>query len=84
VSAGLIAREGACEQNLVRVAVTYEVTARAFEGDGLGPFDVADGEPGFAADPALENSHFYNTVLKNYVTPWTNEDQTHNSSLISM
>ena len=45
---------------------------------------VADGEPGFAADPALENSHFYNTVLKNYVTPWTNEDQTHNSSLISM
>jgi hypothetical protein len=45
---------------------------------------IIDGDPGAAADKALENSHFYNTVFKNYVTPWTDEDQTHDSSLISM
>ena len=48
MSAGLIAREGACEQNLVRVAVTDQFTARAFEGDWRGPFNVANGDTGRA------------------------------------
>lgn len=29
-----------------------------------------------AAELAMENSAFYNVTLKNFVTPWTNEDQT--------
>jgi hypothetical protein len=29
-----------------------------------------------AADKAMENSDFYNVTLKNFVTPWTNEEQT--------
>ena len=37
---------------------------------------ITDGDPRAAAELALENDHFYNTVLKNYVTPWTNEAQT--------
>lgn len=37
---------------------------------------ISDGDPHAAAEMALENDHFYNTVLKNYVTPWTNEAQT--------
>lgn len=37
---------------------------------------ITDGDPRAAAEMALENAHFYNTVLKNYVTPWTNEAQT--------
>ena len=29
-----------------------------------------------AADKAMENPAFYNVTLKNFVTPWTNEEQT--------
>ncbi len=29
-----------------------------------------------AADIAMQNSAFYNVTLKNFATPWTNEDQT--------
>jgi len=28
-----------------------------------------------AAEYAMENNNFYNVVLKNFITPWTNEDQ---------
>ncbi len=38
--------------------------------------DIALGDPEAAADTALLNPHFYNTVLKNWITPWTNEDMT--------
>jgi hypothetical protein len=31
---------------------------------------------GDAADLAMLNPNFYNVVLKNWITPWTNEDQT--------
>ena len=34
-----------------------------------------------AADIALDNSSFYNVTLKNFVTPWTNEEQTVFASL---
>ena len=34
-----------------------------------------------AVDIALENSSFYNVTLKNFVTPWTNEEQTVFASL---
>ncbi len=34
--------------------------------------DITDGNPGAAAETAMENPNFYNTVLKNWITPWTN------------
>ena len=34
-----------------------------------------------AANIAIENSSFYNVTLKNFVTPWTNEEQTVFASL---
>ncbi len=34
------------------------------------------GDPGGAADIAMNNSAFYNVTLKNLVTPWTNREQT--------
>lgn len=37
---------------------------------------IDEGNPRAAAEMALANPNFYNTVLKNYVTPWTNEEQT--------
>ena len=38
---------------------------------------LADGSGGkSAADKALENPAFYNVTLKNFVAPWTNEEQT--------
>lgn len=36
---------------------------------------ITDGDPEAAAELALENPRFYNTALKNYITPWTNEEQ---------
>ncbi len=38
--------------------------------------DIAAGRPEDAAFTAMENSAFYNVTLKNFVTPWTNEEQT--------
>lgn len=37
---------------------------------------VGNGNALGAADVAMENSAFYNVTLKNFVTPWTNEEQT--------
>ncbi len=37
---------------------------------------ITDGDPGAAAEMAMQNPEFYNTVLKNWITPWTNEDMT--------
>jgi hypothetical protein len=34
------------------------------------------GDPDAAAELAMQNPHFYNVVLKDWVTPWTNEAQT--------
>jgi len=38
--------------------------------------DIAAGRPDDAAFIAMDNSAFYNVTLKNFVTPWTNEEQT--------
>ncbi len=38
--------------------------------------DILAGRPEDAAATAMENSAFYNVTLKNFVTPWTNEEQT--------
>lgn len=37
---------------------------------------IVSGDPNSAAMMAIDNSAFYNVTLKNFVTPWTNEDQT--------
>lgn len=37
---------------------------------------IQAGEPLDAAELAMENSAFYDVTLKNFVTPWTNEEQT--------
>jgi hypothetical protein len=37
---------------------------------------IGNTRPDLAAELALENPAFYNVSLKNFVTPWTNEDQT--------
>ncbi|PKM44418.1 MAG: hypothetical protein CVV05_11780 [Gammaproteobacteria bacterium HGW-Gammaproteobacteria-1] len=38
--------------------------------------DIAANDARAAAYTAMENSAFYNVTLKNFVTPWTNEEQT--------
>ncbi len=38
--------------------------------------DIAAGRPEDAAFTAMDNSAFYNVTLKNFITPWTNEEQT--------
>ncbi len=38
--------------------------------------DISGGDPVAAAYQAMDNSAFYNVTLKNFVTPWTNRDQT--------
>ena len=38
--------------------------------------DILGGNALAAAQLAMDNSAFYNVTLKNFVTPWTNEDQT--------
>jgi len=38
--------------------------------------DIVAGNPEDAALTAMENPAFYNVTLKNFVTPWTNRDQT--------
>ena len=38
--------------------------------------DIQSGNALDAAFTAMENDAFYNVTLKNYVTPWTNEEQT--------
>jgi hypothetical protein len=38
--------------------------------------DIAGGNPLAAAELATEDPDFYNVVLKNFVTPWTNRAQT--------
>ncbi len=37
---------------------------------------ISEGNVKEAADIAVKNSAFYNVTLKNFVTPWTNEEQT--------
>jgi len=37
---------------------------------------VSGGDVTAAADLAMANRNFYNVTLKNFITPWTNEDQT--------
>ncbi|MEM9175848.1 MAG: hypothetical protein AAGC67_11495 [Myxococcota bacterium] len=37
---------------------------------------ITAGNPDLAAEIAMQNPNFYNVVLKNWVTPWTNEDMT--------
>jgi len=38
--------------------------------------DIVAGRPGDAAMLAMDSSSFYTVTLKNFVTPWTNRDQT--------
>jgi len=38
--------------------------------------NIVDNDPISAAMEAMKNKGFYNIFLKNYVTPWTNKDQT--------
>ncbi len=38
--------------------------------------DISGGDPLSAAYLAMDNSAFYNVTLKDFVTPWTNRDQT--------
>lgn len=38
--------------------------------------DIAGGNPQAAAQKAMDASSFYTVTLKNFVTPWTNRDQT--------
>ena len=38
--------------------------------------DIANGDPVAAAMRAIDNPSFYNVTLKNWITPWTNEEQT--------
>ena len=38
--------------------------------------DIAAGNPLAAAQTAMDASAFYTVTLKNFVTPWTNRDQT--------
>lgn len=35
---------------------------------------IANGDADLAAELAMQNPNFYNVVLKNWITPWTNED----------
>lgn len=37
---------------------------------------VSSGDVSAAANLAIANRNFYNVTLKNFITPWTNEDQT--------
>lgn len=37
---------------------------------------IANGDADLAAELAMANPNFYNVVLKNWITPWTNEDMT--------
>ena len=38
--------------------------------------DITAGNPQNAAATAMQNKNFYNVTLKNFITPWTNEEQT--------
>ncbi len=38
--------------------------------------DIGNGRADLAADLAMQHPAFYNVALKNFVTPWTNEEQT--------
>jgi len=38
--------------------------------------DITGGNAVVAANKAMDNSAFYSVTLKNFVTPWTNEEQT--------
>ena len=38
--------------------------------------DITGGNPQAAAQKAMDSSAFYTVTLKNFVTPWTNRDQT--------
>lgn len=38
--------------------------------------DIIDGDPEAAAARAMANDAFYSVTLKNFATPWTNEEQT--------
>ncbi len=38
--------------------------------------DIGNGRADLAAELAMQHPAFYNVSLKNFVTPWTNEDQT--------
>lgn len=38
--------------------------------------DIDGNNPLAAAAKAMENKNFYNVTLKNFITPWTNEEQT--------
>jgi len=38
--------------------------------------DISNGDPIAAANRAMDNPEFYRVTLKNFITPWTNEEQT--------
>ncbi len=48
---------------------------------GLMATDIDNSNITAAADRAMANRNFYNVTLKNFITPWTNEDQTVFASL---
>lgn len=37
---------------------------------------IGAGRPDLAAELAMQNPNFYNVVIKDWVTPWTNEEGT--------
>ena len=43
---------------------------------GLMTTDIDNNDIAAAANRAIANRNFYNVTLKNFITPWTNEDQT--------
>ena len=42
---------------------------------------IRSGNPELAAEVAIQNKNFYNVVLKNWVKPWSNREQTSRSDL---
>lgn len=67
--AGSLERAKRMHDRLVGVPPTDAVLADMAQ-------DITDGSPDLAAETAMENPHFFNTVLKNWITPWTNEAMT--------
>ena len=48
---------------------------------GLMETDINNNDVAAAANRAMANRNFYNVTLKNFITPWTNEEQTVFASL---
>lgn len=69
VSAGPREQAKRLHDRLTGVPPTEQVLAQM-------ELDISNGNALAAAENAMDNSAFYNVTLKNFVTPWTNRDQT--------